>query len=166
VTYPVLMDINRILPDIYPLSRSTPFPVDVVIDQDGIIRYAHSEYEPQLIIAEIEALLESGGIDTIVNDINNQKTSPVLDLSLFPNPTNTLVTISITLPDQIPGADDLSLTVYSILGEIVIEENVPILAENRSIKIQRDLQGLSSGIYFVTVRIGGLSDSKKLMLLK
>ncbi|MFH1313832.1 MAG: FlgD immunoglobulin-like domain containing protein [Candidatus Eisenbacteria bacterium] len=46
----------------YPESPQMPYPQDYVIDQGGIIRYWSWEYDPQVIIATIDSLLELAGV--------------------------------------------------------------------------------------------------------
>ncbi len=46
----------------YPESPQMPYPQDCVIDQNGIIRYWSWEYDPQVIIATIDSLLDNAGV--------------------------------------------------------------------------------------------------------
>jgi len=57
VTFPVLLDPVGETYMTYSNGGMSPFPLDYVIDQDGIIQYIATEYNPQEIIQVIEELL-------------------------------------------------------------------------------------------------------------
>lgn len=78
---------------------------------------------------------------------------PSLNFTLFPNPITSEFFISI---DNISGK--INLTIYNILGEIVLSENNYI--SNSSI----DVQNVKSGIYFVSIKDeNGNTSVKKLV---
>ncbi len=56
VTFPIVMDEQQTVPYSAGIGIS-PFPVDLVIDRDGVIRYLRTEYDPDALLAAIEAAL-------------------------------------------------------------------------------------------------------------
>jgi hypothetical protein len=44
-------------------DAAAPYPQDYVIDQDGIVRYWSWEYDPQVIIALIDSLLDRASVE-------------------------------------------------------------------------------------------------------
>ena len=57
ITFPVLLDETGEVYFTYTNSGLSPFPLDYVIDQDGVIRYIATEYNPEDIIQVVEELL-------------------------------------------------------------------------------------------------------------
>ena len=56
VTFPVVMDEGQTA--YYDVGAAiSPFPVDVVVDQDGVIRFIKGEYDPDALIAAVTSLL-------------------------------------------------------------------------------------------------------------
>ena len=54
VTFPVVMDGDQVVP--YEAgSAISPFPVDVIVDPDGIISAIYTEYDPDTLLAAINA---------------------------------------------------------------------------------------------------------------
>jgi hypothetical protein len=65
-------------------NPQAPYPQDDIIDQQGIVRYWNDEYDPQAIIATIDALLASG-VKTPGHD--DELKPRELSLRVAPNPT-------------------------------------------------------------------------------
>ena len=79
----------------------------------------------------------------------------------YPNPFNPSTTISY----QIPKSGHVTLKVYNALGK----EVATLVNEEKSVgrySIDFSAQGLSSGIYFYSIRSGSFFETKKMMLLK
>lgn len=57
VTFPILLDDMGEVYMTYSNGGQSPFPLDYIIDQDGIIQYIATEYNPDEIIQVIEELL-------------------------------------------------------------------------------------------------------------
>ncbi len=59
ITFLVLLDLTGSVASHYrpPGAGASPFPLDFIVDQDGVIRYWKSEYDPVAMIAVIEGLL-------------------------------------------------------------------------------------------------------------
>lgn len=79
----------------------------------------------------------------------------------YPNPANPGTTISFDLPEP----DHVSLAVYNLLGQIVLDRDLGIQESGRH-EIELDLSEYSSGVYFYRVATSNTAESKKLMLLK
>jgi len=79
----------------------------------------------------------------------------------YPNPFNPNTTISYSLPKQA----FVNLTVYNILGKEV-KNLVDETKEAGEYKTKFDASGLSSGIYFYTLKTGEITITKKMILVK
>ena len=91
ITFPVLRDDNNVY-WLYnlPVAQS-PYPRDFIIDQNGIIQFADTEYDPGTMIKLIQSLVEdqSVNVDEHVNILPRE-----LSIStVYPNPFNQTVTI-------------------------------------------------------------------------
>ncbi|MGZ5192161.1 MAG: T9SS type A sorting domain-containing protein [Flavisolibacter sp.] len=79
----------------------------------------------------------------------------------FPNPFNPSTTISYS----IPTSEFVTLKVFDVLGREVatlVNEEKP----NGIYKVDFDGSGLSSGIYFYTLKAGKFTQTRKLVLMK
>ncbi len=56
-TYPVMRDLAGTYGDYDHLGATAPFPLDVLVDQEGIVRYVDTRYDPDALEAVIENLL-------------------------------------------------------------------------------------------------------------
>jgi hypothetical protein len=84
-----------------------------------------------------------------------------MKLFAYPNPFNSVVTVSVTLP----RAADVRVALYDIAGKIVriLEEGRMEAGEHR---VTLNANGLSSGIYFARLQSGNQSKTAKLVLLR
>ena len=57
VTFPVMMDDDQTYRDYDQVGATAPFPLDVVIDKEGVVRYVSTRYEPEELTAVIASLL-------------------------------------------------------------------------------------------------------------
>ncbi|HMN25932.1 MAG TPA: T9SS type A sorting domain-containing protein, partial [Ignavibacteriaceae bacterium] len=86
----------------------------------------------------------------------------------YPNPFNPSTTISFTIPSvTLSGVEGsrVQLKVFDILGN----EIVTLINEYKpagSYQVRFDAKGLSSGVYFYTLNVNGVTYSKSMMLLK
>lgn len=79
----------------------------------------------------------------------------------YPNPFNPTTTIEFSLP----APSDVSLKVYNVIGqEVASLVDGPMGAGSHS--VQFDASNLSSGVYFYRLTAGGVTQSKKMSLLK
>lgn len=74
---------------------------------------------------------------------------------VFPNPINN--TLIINTPDE--SYSDLTLIIYSLIGEVVYQNKTELVSLNYS--IQADVSKLSPGIYIYVLRSKGYADSGK-----
>ncbi len=157
LTYPVLLDEQREVYFSYPIGGISPYPRDFIIDQQGIIRYAHSEYDPQTMIDVIDGLLVSG--------LKDQDAIPQIPsdfgLKAYPNPFNPSTVIHYALPEN--SAVDVS--VYNLLGQKV-ETLISEQQAAGSHQVQWNAAGFSAGVYFVQLTAGGISDTEKIVLVR
>jgi hypothetical protein len=82
-------------------------------------------------------------------------------LSVYPNPFNPTTTISLSLPHSAP----VSLQVFDVLGRSVWRKELGLLAAGEHREVF-DGTGLSTGLYFVNVKAGEATRTRKIMLLK
>ncbi len=90
-----------------------------------------------------------------LTDLSNQLNTEV---TAYPNPTMGLANISYTLN---ANANNVSLTVVNMLGEVVTT-----LVNNQSQPIgtyEYQLNGLSSGVYFINLAIDGVVSTQKIV---
>ncbi len=79
----------------------------------------------------------------------------------YPNPFNPTTTIEFSLPTP----SDVSLKVYNVIGqEVASLVDGPMGAGSHT--VQFDASNLSSGVYFYRLTAGGVTQSKKMSLLK
>ena len=57
VTFPIVYDTADTYYDFDRSTATAPYPVDVIIDADGVIRYLATDYDPDAMTAVIDALL-------------------------------------------------------------------------------------------------------------
>ncbi len=97
-------------------------------------------------------------ISCLVTGIN---TNSVLDanVSIHPNPSNGIVNISTTLPNNQP----LEISVHNSLGQLITTNKYTTTANN---SISMDLSSYSGGVYFVTINNGQEKIVKRLILNK
>ncbi|MDO9577174.1 MAG: T9SS type A sorting domain-containing protein [Candidatus Cloacimonadales bacterium] len=100
---------------------------------------------------------------TSISPWEDPQSIPVSETFLknYPNPFNPETTISFNLNQP----ENVELKVYNIAGQFVrnlIEEELP--AGNHSINFESN--GLASGIYFLKLKAGDLTEERKILLLK
>ncbi len=79
----------------------------------------------------------------------------------FPNPFNPFTVISYT----VPAPSDVTLRVFDMLGKEVATL-VDMHQQAGDYRVAFSGQGLSSGTYFVLIRMGSFQDGKRMLLLK
>lgn len=84
----------------------------------------------------------------------------VADLSIYPNPTNNMSTIALSLKSQ----ENVSMTLTDVTGKTVTSENFGVLSGSQ--KLNLDVSGLSEGFYFVTLNVGDELITKKISVIK
>ena len=112
---------------------------------------------------EIVSEWDSWGISShdSMNEGITESPEEYIMLSAYPNPFNPETTISFSLPN----ASKVSLAVYDIQGKEIttlVEGAYPAGTYNSVF----NASDLASGIYFVSLRAGNLTQTQKLMLIK
>lgn len=105
-----------------------------------------------------------GALNDVYTKVNGSSSELPNDFALYnnyPNPFNPATVISY----QIPSESFVIVKIYNVLGNeiatVVNEEQAP-----GKYSVQWNAAGLSSGIYFMTMRAGIFMATKKLLLLK
>ncbi|MFH1851179.1 MAG: T9SS type A sorting domain-containing protein [Candidatus Neomarinimicrobiota bacterium] len=101
-----------------------------------------------------------------VPEISRDLPSSFRLLANYPNPFNPTTTVSYYLREQLP----VRMMIYNLLGQeikILVDETRPA-GDNTIIWNGRDANGapVSTGIYICQMRVGGFTDSRKMLLLK
>jgi len=158
LTYPVLHDPNGIVYNSYNMSGLSPYPRDVIIDQNGIIQYMHSEYDPQYMLQVVNNLLN-------VNEVENQTEVNVpndFNLEVYPNPFNPTTNIIFNVIDS----KLVELKIFNVLGQKVISQNFNNYLSRAKESIQLNMSEYSSGVYYLQISNGKYFSTKKLVLLR
>jgi hypothetical protein len=79
ITYPILHDDAGVYGDYNLQGGPSPYPRDFIIDQQGIIRYANTEYDPGGMVVTIEHLLGGGSAQFIRGDADGDSTINMSD---------------------------------------------------------------------------------------
>jgi hypothetical protein len=106
-----------------------------------------SQYGDQMYIDDINI---TGSVGTADPDLDNA-------ISLFPNPSNGMVYVNLSLPD----AENIAIRIYDVVGETVAELKQQDVS---SANFTFDLGSRSNGIYFVEIKANGKSITRKLVL--
>ena len=141
-------------------GRSSPFPLDYIIDREGVIRYAQHEYEPELIIETIDRLLDIG--EESVDDPNDPDLPQgFLLYPAYPNPFNAVTTLSYDLPE----AAHVTIGIYDISGRFITS-----LRDNRQAaghyQVEWEAGTSPTGIYLVRMSTPGFRTIRKLVLIR
>lgn len=158
ITYPVLLDTDGSVWVSYKIQGISPFPLDCIVDQDGIVRYLNSEYDPQVMLDVLDQLISTNDSTPPDDEIVPDR----LTISLFPNPTNSATLVQFA----VPHSDEVVLTLYDITGKVVVTRRLGIHAVGTTITYQLQLDQQASSVYVVSVRNGPFHDSKKLVLVR
>lgn len=87
--------------------------------------------------------------DDIVLDVSEHNDFPLLNLQLFPNPSNEELTVSFDVIND----EKVTLEMVGMLGQRI--QTITIHAFNGANSVLLDINSLSKGVYFVKVRIKG-----------
>ncbi len=109
VTFPLLLDANSIIGFYRQSGAASPYPLDYVIDQDGLVAYYSTEYDPETMVAVVDDLL---GLSPSAVDI---PPATGLLLQASPNPFNPQTEISYLLKKDQP----VSLNILDARGYLV-----------------------------------------------
>jgi|GEM_PF-1059535 len=95
---PIILGANGLLNQYRVRGGISPFPVDYIIDGDGIVRYANHEYEPELILMVIDRLLYDDPGDGVDGSPIEPTPQAWLLSPAYPNPFNGTVGFALTAP--------------------------------------------------------------------
>ena len=78
--------------------------------------------------------------------------------TIFPNPTNGLINISLSFINK----NNIDITVYNVVGQKVAYKNIESTAENL---ISLDLTNKVAGVYFIFIKTNDLEIVKNIIIL-
>lgn len=141
-------------------GRSSPFPLDYIIDREGVIRYAQHEYEPELIIETIDRLLDID--EESVDDLNDPGLPQgFLLYPAYPNPFNAATMLSYSLPEAV----HVTIGIYDMSGR-----HVTTLRDNRQAaghyRVEWEAGTSPTGIYLVRMTAPGFRVIRKVVLIR
>ncbi|NQU04916.1 MAG: T9SS type A sorting domain-containing protein [Calditrichaeota bacterium] len=159
---PVLFVSSQIYQQYLLRGRSSPYPLDYVIDGDGIVRYAQHEYEPELMLETIDRLLEDDDDDRIGDD-NSEFSQPgeFILHPAFPNPFNS----STRLTFELVNPQIISLGIFDVNGTEIVdfgEGSYPGGIHS----LNWDASGLPAGTYIFQFKSGERSATNRLILIR
>lgn len=158
LTFPGLLDVNSITYAAYRIQGITPYPVDAIIDQNGILRYLQSRYDPQLMLSTIHQLLP-----TAIDPPANEGAVPsTLEASIFPNPANSSTVVKFRAALNGSG----QLKVYDLGGRLLMGRNLSGLLAGAEQEIPLDFDGRASGIYLISLENGSFRKVMKFVLAR
>lgn len=158
LTYPILLDPGGLVTGLYPMIGITPYPRDVIIDQNGIIAYMNSEYDPQYMLQTVNSLL---GINDITKE--EHKFLPKdFQLIVYPNPFNPVTTVSFNVFEELP----IRLDIYNLLGQKIQSQKFENYSVGDKASISINMENNPTGVYFINLTNGIISNSAKLLLLR
>lgn len=158
LTYPVLHDPRRDVYFNYNVGGITPYPRDVIIDQEGIIRYIHSEYDPQVMIRTIDELLELASVE----DQNSGNFPKTFRLKAYPNPFNPQTTVQFESITQ----ETVDLEVFDLQGRLVFKKSLGRFSAGQIVKKKLNFASRPSGVYYLRLRSGKTQEVIKLVVVR
>jgi hypothetical protein len=166
VTFPVLLDDIGWVFVAYRLpfgACTSPFPLDFIIDQQGIIRFWKCEYDPVSLIAGIDELLAAG------TGVAGDTRTPSVTLRLepnWPNPFNPFTRIAYELPHR----GQVQLAIYDHGGRVVrlLEHGRRPAGRHVILWDGRNDRGqaMPSGVYLYRLTGPGGTAARKLTLVR
>ena len=163
ISFPILPDEgNVVLVQYRQPGSASPFPLDYVIDQDGLVAYLATEYRPETMVAVIEDLLAIG---TAVGDTPAAIAGS--RLTVAPNPFNPRTVVSFELNQ----ASEVTLDVLDARGRRLrrLLGAAPYAAGVHEVVYDgRDNAGreLSTGVYLLRLQVAGEVVTRKLTLVR
>jgi hypothetical protein len=93
------------------------------------------------------------GTDTLLaeNTLSTTLRASGVNLTVYPNPFEGNVNLSVTLPEAQEGTQEVTVRVFNTLGQQVAVPVVEEVSDAESISF-RQLRSLASGVYFFHVR--------------
>ncbi|MBA3662940.1 MAG: T9SS type A sorting domain-containing protein [Bacteroidetes bacterium] len=104
------------------------------------------------------AKLDFSGIICFIGMNEESAAANLANVSLYPNPAMNNAVLTLELKESTP----VMVSVYNTVGQLVKTTSASgTIGENR---VNLNIEGLSSGIYMVKVKAGGLTSTKKLII--
>ena len=91
ITFPVLRDNKGVYSDYNFGAAISPYPRDFVVDQNGIIRFASTEYDPGRIMGTIESLISGQSVGSV--DPQMAMPQKFVISQVYPNPFNSIAAV-------------------------------------------------------------------------
>ncbi|MBD3220958.1 hypothetical protein GF314_06915 [bacterium] len=161
ITFPILLDDHTVHAQYRQPGPQSPFPLDYVIDQDGLVAYHATEYQPAAMVAVIEDLL------AIETAIGGTPPSTWATLDAAPNPFNprTRIVVELDRPSR------ATLDVVDARGRRVrrLLADRPLEAGRHDVGFDgRDGRGreLPTGVYLARLELGDGVVARKLTLVR
>ncbi len=165
ITFPVIMG-NPMGYTIY--GGLSPFPRDYIIDPEGIVQYAATEFRPTEMSAIIERFLPTGVGDD--EDLSGTRVPRGFLLRQnYPNPFNPSTTIRFEL-DPVKVPVEVNLSIYSLRGKRV-RALVSGILDKGSCTIHWDGTDdggnpVPSGVYIYRLKVGDEHSVRKMLLTR
>jgi hypothetical protein len=145
ITFPILHDTEGVY-GLYNLpGAASPYPRDFILDENGVVRMAKTEYEPGVMIAIIETLLDVSTVDLESN--SHQHPDQQALIKVYPNPFNPETKINILIREE----GRVSLELFDVRGRHL----QAILSDRTLSSGQHEFdfrsENLGSGIYFLVM---------------
>lgn len=165
ITFPVLKDNAGVYGSYNIPGGQSPFPRDYIIDKNGILQLAKTEYDPGTMINIIESLLDINASSE--NDLNLLVPETIQLHPNYPNPFNPATTLQFSLPKS----DKISLDIVNLAGSVVatIYNNSYFAAGNYTAEWDGKTNlghPLPTGNYIVRLQSNQGLTTRKLLLLK
>ena len=144
--------INDLLPGTYTIATSST-DYSAVSNPTVTLNYTASAYKTTAITVAETATTNVSNENTVVSGFNLAQN--------YPNPFNPSTIIKFSLPEKM----NVKLTVYDLMGREVAQL-VSGITEAGTHSVEFNGAGLSSGVYFYTLKANNLSLTHKFVLLK
>ncbi len=110
-------------------------PVAANLPQDGCAGFVYADQSNRIWYGEVFS-----GIWTNTPFLGVNEHSSTENITLFPNPVNSVLTIT--------GVNPTTIKVFNVLGQMQLEKSYDIVTDG---KIELDVSALSSGVYFINL---------------
>ncbi len=124
-------------------GSASPYPRDFILDENGIVHMAKTEYEPGTMIAIIEELLHISPVDIEPHSFEIPEQLDLITVS--PNPFNPDARIKIVIHEE----GIISLGLFDIRGRKVHEFIKDRTLTSGDYDFHLRGENLSSGVYFL-----------------
>jgi aminopeptidase N len=108
-------------------------------------------------------LKQGSTVQGIINGIENQNEIPgtFALYQNYPNPFNPVTRISYDIPKRA----NVTLKIYNVIGQLVMQP-VNEVKEPGKYNLEFDASNLPSGVYYYEIKVGSLTDTRKMVLIK